>query len=288
MFKMQNYKLLALVLLLKGVVAIEDNSISKTYGLNVDNPGVSCDDIYEKNLESHGKSGPYLIKTDKLFLTQCDMEFEKGWMQVADLDVSRGDDCPKEWSKITVDGVKACRSPGDSRGCYSKHFPVNGTKYRKVRGFVRGYQKGSVDAFLSGGIINDIYVDGVSVTLGNPRRHIWTYVAGLSDDGNSHTGANCPCAAAPGRAPPPFVGDHYYCESGNTGNFDLSTHYMKDPLWDGAGCGSKNHCCTAVGLPWFLREFPTMQNEDIEVRICASSAYADEAVLVDQIKLLVQ
>lgn len=277
--------ILLVVLLLKGITAIEDDS----YGVKVDSPGASCADIYEKNPASRGKSGLYLVKTDKLFLAQCDMEFEKGWMQVADLNVGRGDECPQEWTKITVQGVKACRSPNDKNsGCYSKHFLVNGTRYRKVRGLVRGYQKGTVDGFFSGfNSINDVYADGVSITLGNPRKHVWTYVAGCSDAGN-HPSSNCPCASVPGSAPPSFVGEHYYCESGNTGNFDFKAHYMMDPLWDGAGCGDKSNCCTAVGLPWFYREFPTMQNEDIEVRICTNSVYADEAVLVDQINMFIQ
>ena len=51
-------------------MAIEDDSISNTYGLNVDNPGASCNDMYEKNVESRGKS---VIRTDKLSLIQCDI-----------------------------------------------------------------------------------------------------------------------------------------------------------------------------------------------------------------------
>ena len=37
-----------------------------------------------------------------------------------------------------------------------------------------------------------------------------------SDDGN-YPDYNCPCAATPGPDPPAFVGDYYYCESGDTG-----------------------------------------------------------------------
>ena len=51
------------------------------------------------------------------------------------------------------------------------------------------------------------YVDGVSITYGTPRRHIWTYASGLSDDGNNNNGVyNCPCAKYPGDAPPPLLG----------------------------------------------------------------------------------
>ena len=290
MVKISNHRILAVVLLLNSyMMEVKSDDICRSYGLNVDNPGVSCADIYEKNPTSHDKTGSYLIKTDRLFLAHCDMEFEKGWAQVADLDISRGDTCPKEWKEITVQGVKACRSPSDNGGCYSKYFPVNGTRYRKVRGLVRGYQKGSVDSFSRslGRGIDQVYVDGVSITLGNPRKHVWTFVAGCSDGGN-HPNSNCPCATVPGKSPPSFIGEHYYCESGNTGNFDVNAYYMGDPLWNGAGCSVTNTCCTAVGLPWFYREFPTIQDDDIEVRICADQIYSDEAVLVDQIKLFIQ
>ena len=35
--------------------------------------------------------------------------------------------------------------------------------------------------------INSHYVDGLSLTRGNPRKHIWTYMAGLKED-NSYNG----------------------------------------------------------------------------------------------------
>jgi len=117
---------------------------------------------------------------------------------------------------------------------------------------------------------------------------VWTYAIGLSDDGNNPQ-QNCPCAAVPGPAPPSFVGEHYYCESGNTG-VPENVYYTDDPLWDGAGCvHPDNNCCTNIGLPWFIREFPIAQHNDIEVRICAGGVYNNnEAVLVDQLKLYIQ
>ena len=59
MFKIQNY-VVAISLMQLAVMAIEDNA---RYGLDVDNPGASCADIYEKNPVNHDKSGPYLVKT---------------------------------------------------------------------------------------------------------------------------------------------------------------------------------------------------------------------------------
>ena len=30
--------------------------------------------------------------------------------------------------------------------------------------------------------VNGVYVDGVSITLGEPCKHVWTYAIGLNDD----------------------------------------------------------------------------------------------------------
>ena len=69
--------------------------------------------------------------------------------------------------------------------------------------------------------IDNPYVDGVSVTHGMPRAHIWTFSAGGSDATVLDYVSNCPCAnpaatviATPA---PSFVGDNYFCESGNSG-----------------------------------------------------------------------
>ena len=116
---------------------------------------------------------------------------------------------------------------------------------------------------------------------------MWTYAVGLSDDYN-YPHYNCPCAKNPGPDPPTFVGSHYYCESGDTGTFELTPLYNSDPLWDGAGCLSENSCCYDAGLPWFFRQFPVTTTGDIEVRICRDQAFADEGVAVEQLQLYVQ
>ena len=37
-----------------------------------------------------------------------------------------------------------------------------------------------------------------------------------------------PCAAISGPDPPAFVGDNYYCESGDTGTYSLNSYYTSD------------------------------------------------------------
>ena len=130
---------------------------------------------------------------------------------------------------------------------------------------------------------------GVSITFGSPCKHRRSYAVGLSDDQN-HPSANCPCAKYPGPTPPAYVGRHYYCESGNTGDFvgeDAIVH-NNDPLWDGAGCLSENSCCYDAGMPWFFRQFPATTTEDIEVRICYDEGFNNEGTVVEQLQLYVQ
>ena len=60
-------------------------------------------------------------------------------------------------------------------------------------GKVIGYQVGTTDAFNAGtDDINEHYVDGVSLTHGNPRQHIWTFAAAHGET-NRCTICNCPC-----------------------------------------------------------------------------------------------
>ena len=151
-----------------------------------------------------------------------------GWTTIVKLNISKGDSCPSGWTKITAPGPKVvCRSGGDQAGCDSTIFNTYNVIFNKICGQVTGYQKGLTVAFYGGKFgfktINKQYVDGVSITLGNPRKHVWTYATGFSDDGNFPE-YNCPCAAVPGIDPPAFVGHHYYCESGDTGE-DYSTGF---------------------------------------------------------------
>ena len=291
--------IVALAILGTSLAMAQDDTCTR-YGFDIDLPGASCADVYNKNPTSHGRSGYYVLKTDHLFFAYCDMELDcggnkGGWMRIAD--INKGDTCPSGWTKYN----SYCTG-GSAAGCYSAHFSVNFTSYSKVCGKVLGYQKGTMDAFFpsayahgkvdrytpvtSSRSLDGLYVDGISITSGNPRKHVWTYAVGVSDDYN-YPQINCPCAKTPGPDPPVFVGSHYYCESGNTGPAENVIH-TNDPLWDGAGCLPENSCCYDAGMPWFFRQFPTSTTGDIEVRICYDEGFANEAAAVEQIQLYVQ
>ena len=73
---------------------------------------------------------------------------------------------------------------------------------------VVGYQKGTTDAFSSyvcKTLINDPYLDGVSMTYSVPRKHIWSYAAGLSEYYSRNQDFTCPCSLHGGARPPSFV-----------------------------------------------------------------------------------
>jgi len=62
-----------------------------------------------------------------------------------------------------------CRPPSNSAGCYGATYIVNGSSYQKICGKVRGYQKGSTDAFsiiaTQSKSIDGPYVDGISAVV---------------------------------------------------------------------------------------------------------------------------
>ena len=86
----------------------------------------------------------------------------------------------------------------------------------------------------------------ISITYGNsPRKHILAFTSGLYLKGLSPS--ICPCNSNVNTQVPAFIGNDYYCETGN--NIELSfsydTLYANDPLWDGQQCvGTESLCCT--------------------------------------------
>ena len=95
------------------------------------------------------------------------------------------------------------------------------------------------------------------------------------------------CAVVLGLAAYLFIKEKYYCESGVTGSNEVSPYLTSDLLWDGSGCiDASNNCCTDVGLPWFYQQFPTAQQNDIEVRLCTYERFDNEGIVLDQLQLL--
>ena len=109
--------------------------------------------------------------------------------------------CPSPWIESATP-ERSCVAPENINICPGLSFPVSGLTYNRVCGRAVGYAASSVDAFDDYRNLNDIdlpYFNGVSVTHGSPRLHIWSFAAGH--------GSHCPCENGGGRLPHTFVGN---------------------------------------------------------------------------------
>ena len=199
-------------------------------------------------------------------------------MQVAKLDMTNSShQCPPG-TRLRADlSRRVCGINQNGPGCTSSIFNVHGIEYRQVCGKIIAYQDGGTDGFgkhdasatTRANTLDGNYVDGISLTHGrNPREHIWTFAAALDEVGTLPV-FNCPCTnisqAAP--QPPSFVGNDYFCDTASELRWSY-TFYTGDPLWDGAGCGPANTCCSLNNPPWFLKQLLSTTTDDIEMRMC--------------------
>ena len=138
--------------------------------------------------------------------------------------------------------------------------------------------------------LDGVYVDGISITSGNPRKHVWTYAVGLSDDYN-YPQYNCPCAK-------PLLGQIFlHLSSVTTIVSQVILEHLNVPLYTIVthyGMEQVVYLKTVVAimlvtrLPWFFRQFPVTTTGDIEVRICRDETFVDEGVAVKHLQLYVQ
>ena len=216
-----------------------------------------------------------------------------GWRRIGYLNMSDpSQQCPSVWQEITTPH-RVCGRKSASASCEGITYTTGSEQYDQVCGRIIGYQISTPDAFNGAGqSIDTYYLDGVSVTYGSPRQHIWSFVAGV-DERRTYPGSTCPCVAGStdGNRIPSFVGQNYYCESGLT-EFN-GTHAgifwsNSDPLWDGQGCGSNSSCCSFNLPPWFNVQLSSPTTDNIEVRICGDQAIGDEDNPVQLIELYVK
>ena len=270
------------------IIAI--NSSLRT-GLDDNNPASSC-----AALSSFFPSDYYWVRASSGSMhVYCDMTrscggVTGGWMRVAYLDMTNSTHrCPSTLRQRTDSEKLTCRKNGDSAGCSSFIFPSMNVSYSKVCGRIIGYQSGSPDAFAlrNSPSINSNYVDGISLTHGNPRQHIWTFAAGNDEDFDVLA---CPCLTNAAASPLPYIGRNYFCETGISGTSTSSMNlvaFWGDPLWDGAGCGDRDRCCSFNTPPWFYRQLsPT--TDGIEMRVCRDEDVNNEDITIQLVELYIQ
>ena len=242
----------------------------------------SCQQL--KQQQPSSPSGYYILAgTSGTYSAYCNMGTlcgsGVGWRRLAYLDMTDStQSCPSGFRLYQSGGVRACGRPGTSASCVSVQFSSNGISYSQVCGRVVGYQYGHTDAVSDyHNNINSYYVEGVSITRGSPRQHVWTLMAGITE-GNSGS-SSCPCNTGSTVSVVPFIGENYFCESGNTASSTSNILYTSDSLWDGYNCRSyEAPCCTAPGLPWFYRNYSSTTTDYIELRVCGDFSGEDSPV----------
>ena len=256
-----------------------------------ENPASSCLDVPQ--CDPQLPSEHYWITSSNGTAVQvyCDMAREcscgnasvGGWSRVAYLNMTDPThQCPPAWREIT-EPVRTCGRTNESvpipsipsvfGGCSSVSFSTYNISFSHICGRIIGYQFATPDAFHSFfrswyTRIEDPYVDGVVITRGTEKEHVWTFAAGSESD----------------RSIPSFVGQDYFCEARSvvgTGPF-----YSDDPLWDGEDCGSESTCCNHA--PFFCKSLTEPTTDDIEVRICGDERLSNEDTPIELIEIFLQ
>ena len=211
-----------------------------------------------------------------------------GWRRIAYVNTTESNLCPSEWSLSTVSGKVLCQSRVD-RQYSSITFNTGGIPYNQVCGRVTGFQFGQTEAFEERNMdIDSVYVDGVSITHGSPRQHIWSFAAGRAEITSVNFMNICPCSLNSTNNVPTFVGNNYFCDTGTISNNGQNVVYLDDPLWDGQGCGPSSTCCSLNSPPWFNVRLPNATTDNIEVRLGVSYFHVNENVLLELLVIYVQ
>ena len=269
-------------------------------GMALNQPANSCASVFESNPDA--QSDYYWVENEDRVprIVYCDVRscgsITKGWIKVTSLDMTDGTTmCPSGLKLNTDYNLRTCGINSNSGVCSHVTFSVY-KSYTEICGKIIAYQFGSPDAFGTHirplpNSINDNYVDGISLTHGSPRHHIWTFAAALDEDTSSFPQYNCPCTdtRTKNRAthPPTFVGNDYFCDTASKNHFQNNLLYSCDPLWDGAGCGPHNKCCSFNNPPWFYKQLSQPTTDDIEMRVCRDHVSTDEDIRIEMIDIYV-
>ena len=265
-----------------------------------ENPASSCLEVSQ--CDSQLPSEHYWITSSNgtAVRVYCDMTREcscssasvGGWSRVAYLNMTDPThQCPPAWREIT-EPVRTCgRTNG---GCSSVSFSTYNISFSHICGRIVGYQSATTDAFHGYTLsqftrIEDPYVDGVVITRGTEKEHVWTFAASFSESAFDSPQLICPCTNSQStQSIPPFVGQDYFCETGSTGRSLVGVFYSDDPLWDGEDCGSGSTCCELNDPPYFCKSLAERTTDDIEVRLCGNENFNNEDTPIELIEIFVQ
>ncbi len=259
-------------------------------GVNPSIPAKSCNSISGKHsgfywvLSSNGST----VRVYCAMGTVCGRSNNGGWTRITSLNMKEpSSTCPPSLctnSKKT----RTCRKcPSSNDSCVTQTYQV-GVAYSRVCGQITAYQLGVLEAYRYTSK-QALGFDGIQLTYGKPKKNIWTFYAAAAE---RYTVPNtvCPCINSSDssiRSPPDFIGGHYFCDTALT-RPKRGPFYLKDPLWDGAGCGGVNSCCSFNHPPWFYRELPGTTMEHIKMTMCLNAGQRKKELAIEKIDFYVQ
>ena len=266
--------------------------LPQLYGLYRYSPARSCADIYQ----GHPSGYYWLNVANEPQLVYCSLnenhccnDSDGKWVRIAYLNMSDPSaQCPDGWREVQSP-IRTCRRQFNTgnTSINSVNYTSYGIPYSRVCGRIIAYQLGTPEGFHGYSnqnqlTLDDAYVDGISITFGHPRNHIWTFAAARGQQ-------YCPCISS-GSTVPSFVNGNYFCE---VSRFNIEGNFIaSNPLWDGQGCADSSACCEFNNPPWFCKQLDQPTTEDIEIRIMSSaiSEYAleEEDTPVELIEILVR
>ena len=181
---------------------------------------------------------------------------------------------------------------GQISRCVSTSFTSHGVEYSRVCGRITGYQFGRTNAFWkyhnSQSSIDTYFLDGIVLTYGSPRCHIWSFTAAKHAYRSDANGCPCTSASSFTGTIPPYVGNDYFCDIGCQYSSDPPyIYYINAPLWDGEGC-VHGSCCEDNSPPWFCKSLPQPTSDDIELRLCLDEATSNEDTAFELVELYIQ
>ena len=160
-----------------------------------------------------------------------------------------------------------CGGP-TTAGYASANFSTHGMSYSQVCGRLRGYQVGTPNAFgpYPNQASNGIVMDGVLISYGKTREHIWAYANANEKVAGDTLNYICPCTDPRyNGVVPPFIGNDYYCDGAVESGSVIGKFYTT-PLWTGEGCTPPNFGCSHSKMLWFCKSLLVYTTDYIEIR----------------------
>ena len=224
-----------------------------------------------------------------------------GWRRVAFINMTDpNQNCPQGLN-LTDYSIRSCgRRHTEQLNCSFVIYPVDDSYYREVCGRVKAFRFGYNLGFLGHHLLNrtldDAYVDGLSLTHGSPRTHIWSFASGLLSkrlnqnftNSLDEYGVYCPCDPGNTTDSPSFVGNDYFCESvlsDASSALDIS-FYPNNVLWDGQNL--LDPCYGFNDPPWFYKALPVSTSNDIELRLCLADPDGYEDIAIESLEIYVR